>query len=76
MGYPLSFLVNPLGRGVHRCVSRCVRWEFLIDSPDRWARIVRRLDLLAGVFAIDRVNLAIRAGDPHDDDDNSIVELG
>jgi hypothetical protein len=65
VGYPRSFLVDPLVSGVYHCPSRCVRRQSLIESPERCAWLVRRFELLASAFAIDVCDFAVMRNHVH-----------
>jgi REP element-mobilizing transposase RayT len=54
-----SDIVDAGSPGVYHCVSRCVRREFLLNSPERRAWIVNRLRFLANWMAIDVISFAV-----------------
>jgi len=51
--------------GTYHCISRCVRRESLIGSPERCAWIVARLERLVSVFAIDVCDFAVMRNHVH-----------
>ena len=65
MGYPRSFLVDPLVSGVYHSPSRCVCRQSLLKSPERCAWLVRRFELLASAFAIDVCDFAVMRNHVH-----------
>lgn len=65
MGYPRRQLVNPRESGIYHCISRCVRGQSLIESPERCRWVVRRLERLTKIFAIDVCDFAVMRNHVH-----------
>lgn len=65
MGYPRRQQVDPYVSGVYHCISRCVRGEDLIESPERCRWVVRRLERLTRIFAIDVCDFAVMRNHVH-----------
>ena len=62
---PRRNIVDPENPGVYHCISRCVRREALLSSPERRRWIVNRLETLAGVLAIDVIAFAVMSNHLH-----------
>lgn len=58
-------IVDDQNPGVYHCISRCVRRESLLSSPARRQWLVRRLEQLAQVLAIDVVSFAVMENHLH-----------
>lgn len=65
MGYPRRQQVNPHVSGVYHCISRCVRGESLIESPERCRWVIQRLERLTRVFAVDVCDFAVMRNHVH-----------
>ena len=65
MGFPRSRTVDPAACAVYHCVSRCARRLFLIADAVRADWIVRRLEFLASVFAVDVLEYAVLSNHVH-----------
>lgn len=62
---PRRNIVDSENPGVYHCISRCVRREALLSSPERRSWIVNRLERLASTLAIDVIAFAVMANHLH-----------
>lgn len=58
-------IVDSQNPGVYHCISRCVRRESLLSSPDRRRWIVQRIERLVAFLAIDVISFAVMENHLH-----------